>query len=484
MTSIVDSEAQFDLRLEQTNVPQALRTALKNSGVNTISSLAYAYGQPGQQIASDDFTQWVRQMDPSATVGGVSSLKRLLFESQTQLLALLKDQVTNPDPASTKKVPQAEKEAKLANLRNRLSGVLIEAEPCHSLLDAACQIYDQNILRYIPLEKCYSRLTELSMTTKNPSKLLEVEASKIVLKDKEMEHEASVQSSYQALESFKRRGLALDFAGVMTFGRHDKYVQMLFSHLNRDPPAGYNRCSVSQLLAADKAAWCSLIEVNTKPRPDATGISALDTKLEEALKSYEVSFTLLPVMSKQVTKPATPAAPPQNRTPAPKGNRKGFNRFKPYYQKGKGKGKGKADQRIPREIREAGGTASTPTGDPICYMASIACEKAPCTDLPPDPTLHQFSIQNYAGGRIRQPRTPNTSAARVVTNLIKLNSGSLSCQKGCFVHDSHMLTSDSFFSLQTQHDQSGKHKHNKQNKERRETKKTKRKNMGSLCRSG
>ena len=37
-------------------------------------------------------------------------------------------------------------------------------------------------------------------------------------------------------------------------------------------------------------------------------------------------------------------------------------------------------------------------------------------------------LQNYAGGRVRQPRTPNTSAARVVANLIKLNSGSLSCQ--------------------------------------------------------
>ena len=64
-------------------------------------------------------------------------------------------------------------------------------------------------------------------------------------------------------------------------------------------------------------------------------------------------------------------------------------------------------------------------------------------------------LQNYAGGRVRQPRTPNTSAARVVAKLIKLNSGSLSCQKKCcFIHDSHMLTSDSFFSLQTQHDQS------------------------------
>ena len=29
-------------------------------------------------------------------------------------------------------------------------------------------------------------------------------------------------------------------------------------------------------------------------------------------------------------------------------------------------------------------------------------------------------LQNYAGGRVRQPRTPNTSAERKFTNLIKL----------------------------------------------------------------
>ena len=88
-------------------------------------------------------------------------------------------------------------------------------------------------------------------------------------------------------------------------------------------------------------------------------------------------------------------------------------------------------------------------------------------------------LQNYAGGRVRQPRTPNTSAARVVAKLIKLNSGSLSCQKGCFTLDSHMPTSDSFFSLQTQHDQSGKHKHNKQSNDKQTERKTR--DMCSLC---
>jgi len=377
MTSIVDSEAQFDLRLDQVNVPSALRVALKNSGVNTISALAYSFGQPGQPISNDEFAQWVRQLDPSASVGGVASLKRLLFESQTQLLALLKEQVTNPDPLTVKKVPQAEKEARLANLRARLAGVLIEGhtEPAHSLLDQASQMYDQNILRYIPLEKCFSRLTELSVSTKTPAKHLEVEASKIVIKDLETDHEAAVQSSYQALESFKRRGLALDFAGIMTFSKHDRYVQLLFNHLNRDPPVGYSRCSVSQLLAADRAAWCSLIEVNTKPRPDAAGVAALDTKLEEALKSYEVSFTLLPAPTKQQAQKPTPTQPPTGgkpSSPAPaKGNKKGFNRFRPYAVKGKGKGKFRSDQRIPQQIREAGGTATMPTGEPICFDFSL-----------------------------------------------------------------------------------------------------------------
>ena len=79
-------------------------------------------------------------------------------------------------------------------------------------------------------------------------------------------------------------------------------------------------------------------------------------------------------------------------------------------------------------------------------------EKAPCTDLRSDPTLLQKFLQNYAGGRVRQPRTPNTSAER---KFPKPNyTKAIPCQKDCFTLDSHMLTSSSFFSLQTQHDQS------------------------------
>lgn len=116
-----------------------------------------------------------------------------------------------------------------------------------------------------------------------------------MVKDKKLDHEAAVQSSYRALEAFKRRGLALDLAGIMSFPSMSLMCNCV---LTREPPVEYQQCSVSQLLAADRAAWCNLIEVNTQPRPDAARVFALDTKLEEALKSYEVSLTLMPAVSK------------------------------------------------------------------------------------------------------------------------------------------------------------------------------------------
>lgn len=126
MASIVDSEAQFDLRLDQVKVPEPLQRTLKVAGVNTISSLAYAHGQPGQPIIAADFEAWVRQLEPAATVGGVAALKRLLFESQTQLLAILKEQVTNPEPSVARKVLPAERETRLANLKVESSKVVIK----------------------------------------------------------------------------------------------------------------------------------------------------------------------------------------------------------------------------------------------------------------------------------------------------------------------------------------------------------------------
>ena len=81
----------------------------------------------------------------------------------------------------------------------------------------------------------------------------------------------------------------------------------------------------------------------------------------------------------------------------------------------------------------------------------VSCEKAPCTDLQSDPTLIKISTE-----LCRQTRTSTTHTKhkRSACSRKPNYTRSLSCQENCFTLDSHMLTSDSFFPLQMQHDQS------------------------------
>ena len=85
----------------------------------------------------------------------------MIFESQTMVIAHLRLQVHDPDRAA--KVPEAERDRRLANLRLSLSAFLIEGhtEGSRSLLDLSVQMEASNQVKYIAPEKCTSRLFEL-----------------------------------------------------------------------------------------------------------------------------------------------------------------------------------------------------------------------------------------------------------------------------------------------------------------------------------
>ena len=104
----------------------------------------------------------------------------------------------------------------------------------------------------------------------------------------------------------------------------------------------------ARLRNADKEAWRKVIEQSVKPRRDATGVRPLDVQLMQALTSYEVSFSLIPLPAK--VKPE----------PKPKGR---------WQEKGSWE-KG-WEPRIPAQIRELGGTASTPAGKRVCFDYSL-----------------------------------------------------------------------------------------------------------------
>ena len=368
MARLLDSEAQFIQRTLDLKFSEELKNGLQRAQLKTFGTCAYAHGQPGQNISDDSFETWfTTNVLTGASLADIAGAKRLLFKSQTMVLAALQDQVSISDHTAVKKIPVAERETKMKALKAQLCGLLIEGplEPGHCLLDVAANMLQLSEIRYIPPERCVSRTNEV-LDQKSPSKQIDIAAESLVVKEKTEVPDMVATSALQVQEALQRRGIAQVFAELAQHNLYFRYLTSLFEHLHREPPPGYNRCSVSQLVAADKLVWQILLEEGVQPKRSQAGTLALDTKLLETLESFRVSFSLLPLLAKKegtgnIQKKIKPLHSGFGGKGAPAG------RNKPWLKSKGGKKGAKSKQRVPVHIFNLGGTAANPEGEPICF---------------------------------------------------------------------------------------------------------------------
>ena len=374
MSGLIDSEAQFGDRISKLGFSDDLVRAFKRAKIRTIGNYAFTYGQPNQPINDDEFESWLtKSILASASIADVAAAKRLLFECHLLVMQDIKDQINRPEATASRKIPAAERESKMAALKKNLGGLVIEGplEPGHSLLDACAAMVATNEIRYIPPERCVARSHEI-LHYKTPTKQLELASDNLVIKEQQQVPDMTATSALQVQEALVRRGLAMTFADMVTYQDYSRYITMLFSHLHREPPAGYSRCSVSQLIAADKAVFQRLLEQDIKPKRSPDGECALDAELMKALESYQVSFTLLPLAAKKESQPI-------GKKTKPTGQGKGaFNVQQPIWNKKGGKKGAKGKQRVPPTIYKMGGSANDADGRPICfaYNSEAGCSES------------------------------------------------------------------------------------------------------------
>ena len=362
MTSLVDSSAHLNRRCKELELSESCSVALEGLGLTSLGRLAYAVGSPSESASEAQYQAWFEEHLPSTSIGDRSIVKRLVTEAQTIVCAELREQVTsNLDAATVRKVPEAEREARMSELRRKLVGLQLEGanEPSHHLLDLCAAQERSGQLVYIEPSKCTSRIHEVTHH-KPQSQAVHVESQKLVLKPGESVPEINPSSALQALEALRRRGIAMTFAGSVSYPGYDRYLNKLFSHLSRDPPPGMARITVSQIVAADKQVFVRLIEVGIRPKRGDDKSFPMDGALMAALESYEVGFLLL---HGTVTKP--PKRPPPRLT---RGGQKDDDPKKPRKGNGKGGQKtGSGGPRVPKAIMELGGQAMTPDGSECCY---------------------------------------------------------------------------------------------------------------------
>ena len=369
-STVISSEAHFDERAKEVGLDASKISALKSAGFTNLGQVAYSIGQPGQPVSEDEFRRFMSNNFPTFNPGSTASFRRLVFEAQTLVVANLRLQVLDPDASSKARMPEAERDKRLSDLKARLTGVLIEGtmEPSRQLLQMCVQQESENQLRYIPPERATSRLFEVG-SAKASTKQVEIEANKLVIREQSGDLSAPTFGALQVLEAFKRRGLAYAFAQLVTFEENERYLVKLFNHMQRDPPPGFLRCTIAQIVEADRLVWQRLIQDNVRPRRAADGSLPLDTSLMEALTSYETSFALMPLTkggSKRKNKGKGKNADEQAE-PNPKALRKDLGKSGSKNAK-TGKGRGvHGFRKVPYAILQRNGTGETPTGEPICY---------------------------------------------------------------------------------------------------------------------
>lgn len=278
------------------------------------------------------------------TLGTVAALRRLHFEAEIIVTSTFRASVEQPaDSATPKPLPHAERSARMLQIKNQFPGLNISGvnEPAQALLDECVFQYENRLLRYVEPAKCNSRESEV-MAGRSDRKL-RIEANSLSVKESKNVPDEDVGNAYKLQQCLRRRAIAYEFANLISFACHERYIDKLMRRLNSEPPANYQATTMTQILRADRQVWVYLSQNVVDIRPAAHGTKPLDKGLDEALADYyEVTFHLLPLpLSSQ-----TSYAPVRNRDFKLQGRiRTG------KAQAGKARAKTKEDRRAPAQLQ-------------------------------------------------------------------------------------------------------------------------------------
>ena len=258
-SSLAESEATFDQHAKRVGLHDDWIAGLKAIGVNNLGKLAFAVSQPGQPTPDNLVTQLLNDTGVGRViaVGDVAVLKRLIFEAQTTVIALIRTQSDPNNDPTQRKIPAAERNARIQEQRVRLAGMTLEGlhEVAFQVYDTVSGMLESDCLRYLPPSKCIPRSMEI--TAQKPPKELRLDASGSSIKVTEaaVDKECTVSGELDMLEAMTRRALAFDAVGLIDYHVSMRWVQWMFQTLRQPPPPGFSKPNLTQLLRADRQAF-------------------------------------------------------------------------------------------------------------------------------------------------------------------------------------------------------------------------------------
>ncbi|CAE7763397.1 car [Symbiodinium sp. CCMP2592] len=320
-TSFTESKPAFAKRALEVGLAQAEVDHLVSKQVDTLSKLAFVLVPPGK-VPEDSAV--VGLLPAGSSQGAIAGLKRLLFEAHTLIVSALKQKVERTEESLPLTLDIAEREDRLVSQKTRLGGLTFqgEEEVAHGAYDLVFSMAQKNELIWLAPEKFNTRRAEIS--AKKPSKELVIDGSGVAVKDKPQVLNCAINSELDLVLAMRRRALAFDLVGLMSFDVANRYHQALVQRLQEAPPPNYAKVSIAQVLRADRAAFLRLAELLPTLRRSGVGKLPLDEQLPNILLDPSVAYHLFPLpagstsTAKLDDKPDPPTKRPNPRLPNPK----------------------------------------------------------------------------------------------------------------------------------------------------------------------
>ena len=179
--ALVDSQATFQVHCDKIDPSGWLKNVMARNQLRAFSDLGFAVGTPQAPASSAEFDTFCNELngDTDMTISEVSRVRRLHFEACALIVAHTKQQVwLHSSVEGGRKLPTAEKQARLQQQQARLPGVSIsgELQPSHALIDLAASMMETNTVIWIGPTKCSKREAEIQLAaTKEKSQILSIE---------------------------------------------------------------------------------------------------------------------------------------------------------------------------------------------------------------------------------------------------------------------------------------------------------------------
>ena len=286
--------------------------------LRTFSDLGFAVGTPQAPASATDFDAFCNQLNNSVdmTISEVARVRRLHFEACTLIVAHTKQQVSvDSNLEGTRKLPTAEKQARLQQQQARLAGVSItgELQPSHALIDLTASMLETNTIIWIGPSKCSKRETEIQLTaTKEKSQVVSVEQQTLKITAADTPLKVDNNTELQLQWSLQRRGIALDQCRLVEWDVHQRWVQYLLGLLAKTAPDGYAKIKTEQIFKADKELFMIMSEEHQQTDDRLTDVpSPMNVAFKKLVTDPRVTMYLLPVPLHVAPRqaPAAPSAP-------------------------------------------------------------------------------------------------------------------------------------------------------------------------------